>query len=202
MSEPLYRIRGSSQLRGTVPIHGAKNAALPCLAATLLSAESCVIHNLPNITDVRLFADILRHLGARVEIDVEARCARVHSAQDPATIPPDHLVANQRASFLVMGPLLARCGQSVCAAPGGDVIGQRPLDVHLSGFAALGAEVPLRRRALQRPRHASARRADSAGTIPASSVPRTCCSLPAVPRGARRSSTPPRSRRWPAWRRC
>ena len=141
MSEPLYRIRGGSQLRGTVPIHGAKNAALPCLAATLLSAEPCVIHNLPNITDVRLFADILRHLGAEVEIDAEARCARVHAAQDPTTRPPDHLVANQRASFLVMGPLLARCGNSVCAAPGGDVIGQRPLDVHLTGFAALGAEV-------------------------------------------------------------
>ena len=141
MSEPLYRIRGSGRLSGEVKISGAKNAAVPCLAAALLTREPCRIRNLPLIGDVDLFARILQHLGAEVEIDAAEHTATVRAAGELGDAAPNDLVATQRASFLVMGPLLARLGRSRCAAPGGDIIGQRPLDVHLRGFEALGAEV-------------------------------------------------------------
>ena len=139
--EPLYRIQGGGPLRGEVLISGAKNASLPCLAATLLTDEPCTIRNLPAIADGALFLEILEALGAEVAFDAEAHTATVRAAKPLAEAPPDRLVANQRASFLVMGPLLAREGRGACAAPGGDIIGQRPLDVHLRGFHALGADV-------------------------------------------------------------
>lgn len=139
--EPLYRIQGGGPLSGEVLISGAKNASMPCLAATLLTDEPCTIRNLPAIADVALFLEILRALGAEVSFDAEAHSATVRAAGPLAEAPPDRLVANQRASFLVMGPLLAREGRGACAAPGGDIIGQRPLDVHLRGFHALGADV-------------------------------------------------------------
>lgn len=139
--EPLYRVQGGGPLRGDVRTSGAKNAALPCLAATLLTAEPCTIRNLPSIADVGGFLAILSQLGAEVDHDPAAHCVTVRAAGPLAEAPPDQLVANQRASFLVMGPLLAREGRVACAAPGGDVIGQRPLDVHLRGFRALGADV-------------------------------------------------------------
>lgn len=141
MSEALYRIQGGARLSGTVAISGAKNAAMPCLAAALLTDEPCLIRNVPVIEDVELFMTILRALGVRAELDVEAHTATVCVEDELGDTPPSELVANQRASFLVMGPLLARLGHCASAAPGGDVIGQRPLDVHLSGFAALGAEI-------------------------------------------------------------
>ena len=139
--EPLYRVQGGGPLRGDVRTSGAKNAALPCLAATLLTAEPCTIRNLPGIADVGGFLAILSQLGAEVDHDPAAHRVSVRAAGPLAEAPPDQLVGNQRASFLVMGPLLAREGRGACAAPGGDVIGQRPLDVHLRGFRALGADV-------------------------------------------------------------
>ena len=139
--EPLYRVQGGGPLRGDVRTSGAKNAALPCLAATLLTGEPCTIRNLPAIADVTGFLEILRRLGAEVDHDPAAHRVTVRAAGPLAEAPPDRLVANQRASFLVMGPLLAREGRGACAAPGGDIIGQRPLDVHLRGFRALGADV-------------------------------------------------------------
>ena len=141
MSGPLYRIQGGGQLRGEVRVSGAKNAAMPCLAAALLTEQPCVVRNLPAIADVRLFLDILESLGVEVDFDAKAHVAIVRARGGLGEAPPDNLVANQRASFLVMGPLLAREGRGACAAPGGDIIGQRPLDVHLRGFAALGADV-------------------------------------------------------------
>ena len=139
--EPLYRVQGGGPLRGDVRTSGAKNAALPCLAATLLTAEPCTIRNLPAIADVGGFLAILTQLGAEVDHDPAAHRVTVRAAGPLAEAPPDQLVGNQRASFLVMGPLLARGGRGACAAPGGDLIGQRPLDVHLRGFRALGADV-------------------------------------------------------------
>ena len=139
--EPLYRVQGGGPLRGDVRTSGAKNAALPCLAATLLTAEPCTIRNLPDIADVGGLLAILSQLGAEVDHDPAAHRVTVRAAGPLAEAPPDQLVGNQRASFLVMGPLLAREGRGACAAPGGDLIGQRPLDVHLRGFRALGADV-------------------------------------------------------------
>ena len=141
MSDAVYRIRGGVPLQGAVAISGAKNAAMPCMAAALLTAEPCTLHNVPAIGDVDLFAEILQCLGVRVDRSAGSQSLTLHAAGPLSDSPPTHLVMNQRASFLVMGPLLARLGRGACAAPGGDVIGQRPLDVHLHGFSALGATV-------------------------------------------------------------
>lgn len=137
----MYRIRGGVPLHGAVTISGAKNAAMPCMAAAMLTSEPCTLHNVPAIGDVDLFANILQHLGVRVDLSPDRHRLTIQAAGPLTDSPPTHLVINQRASFLVMGPLLARLGRGVCAAPGGDVIGQRPLDVHLHGFSALGATV-------------------------------------------------------------
>ncbi|MCS7002275.1 MAG: UDP-N-acetylglucosamine 1-carboxyvinyltransferase, partial [Dehalococcoidia bacterium] len=115
-------------------------AVLPAMAAALLTDEPCVIHGVPRIEDVSILAQVLRSLGAVVEwigpttIQISARTITSHLA-------PSDLVKRMRASFLVMGPLLARLGEAASCAPGGDVIGQRPIDVHLIGFKTLGAEI-------------------------------------------------------------
>ena len=141
MTQVSYHIDGGARLHGAVPISGGKNAAMPCMAAALLTDAPCRITNVPMIDDVRLFGAILEHLGADVTVDPAANTLHLAAPGPLGDAPPDRLVANQRASFLVMGPLLARLGRAACSAPGGDGIGQRPLDVHLRGFAALGADI-------------------------------------------------------------
>ncbi len=137
-----FRIQGGRRLEGAVAVSGAKNAALPAMAAALLSADECVIENVPSIDDIIFMAEILRHLGADVQRDSEdAGVYRVDGRGVKETTAPSRLVTSLRASFLVMGALLGRFGEAACSPPGGDVLGQRPLDVHLSGFAALGAKV-------------------------------------------------------------
>jgi UDP-N-acetylglucosamine 1-carboxyvinyltransferase len=138
MSERLV-IRGGRPLRGDVAVSGSKNAALYTLAAGLLSSDPVTIRNVPEIADIGEMADVCRSLGAEVEID--GTTVHVQAREFTATAPPSELVMALRASFLVMGPVLARAGEAACASPGGDVIGIRPLDVHLAGFRALGAEV-------------------------------------------------------------
>ena len=138
-AEPYLRIDGQRRLNGELRVNGAKNAALPCLAATLLSDEPSRLRRVPEIRDVRRFLQILTALG--VESRSEAGEVVVRPSDVCQAAPPDDLAASLRASFLVMGPLLARAGEASCGAPGGDVIGARPLDVHLAGFRALGAEV-------------------------------------------------------------
>ena len=142
-AEPLYRIRGGRRLEGAITVGGAKNAAMPCLAAALLGDGPSLIERVPDIADVRGFCEILASLGAAVSHDPESGAVEVsvESIDGLADCPPDRLVAEQRASFLVMGALLARRGRASCGTPGGDVIGARPVDVHLAGFRALGAEV-------------------------------------------------------------
>lgn len=139
-----YRIEGGRRLEGTVAISGSKNAALYALSACLLTGEECVIRNVPAIGDIEFMVAILQRLGARVE-----RCGphefRIAATKIATYEAPAELVVHLRASFLVMGPLLARFGQAACPPPGGDVIGLRPLDVHLAGFRALGARVYRRR---------------------------------------------------------
>ena len=142
-TEPLLRISGNRRLQGSVTVGGAKNAAMPCLAAALLGDGPSLIERVPDIADVAGFCQILTSLGVTVSYDrdggtVELAAESVDALGD---CPPDRLVAAQRASFLVMGALLARRGHASCGTPGGDVIGARPLDVHLAGFRALGAEV-------------------------------------------------------------
>lgn len=141
-SDTYLQIRGGRSLSGAVTIGGAKNAALPCLAATLLTDQPSRLRRVPDISDVRRFCDILQALGAEVEFDSDSGEVEVRPPPGGcAETPPDQLVASLRASFLIMGPLLARSGRAACGAPGGDLIGARPLDVHLAGFRAFGAQV-------------------------------------------------------------
>lgn len=133
-------IEGGYKLGGSAVISGAKNAALPAMAACLLTAEDCIIENVPDIEDVRILGEVLRHLGASVE-NLDKNCLRINAAHIHTLAAPSRLVTKMRASFLVMGPLLARFGEAASCPPGGDVIGQRPIDVHLTGFSAFGAHL-------------------------------------------------------------
>ncbi len=134
-----FVIRGGRPLRGSVQVSGSKNASLYTLAAALLTADPVTIRNAPEIADIGEMADVCRSLGADVEVD--GTTVHLQASEFTSTAPPMDKVMALRASFLVMGPLLAREGEAACASPGGDVIGVRPLDVHLAGFRALGAEV-------------------------------------------------------------
>ncbi|MBM2810533.1 MAG: murA1 [Chloroflexi bacterium] len=133
-------IRGGRPLRGTVRVGGAKNAALPIMAAALLTEETCVIHNLPAIEDISTMADLLRSLGADVSFP-DRHSAVVNAGHLKSTRAPAEFVAKMRASFLVMGPLLARLGSAEAGHPGGCEIGIRPVNVDVEGFSAMGAKV-------------------------------------------------------------
>lgn len=133
--------RGGAQLRGRVAVGGAKNAALPAMAAALLTEEECVLENVPLLEDVVVMAELLRALGAEVELDPERHRVRIRANTVHAFEPPPALVARMRASFLVTGPLLARFGRAQSVAPGGCQLGTRPVDVDLRGFRKLGAHI-------------------------------------------------------------
>ena len=144
VAEPALRIVGGRPLHGTVDIGGAKNAAMPCLAAALLGDAPSLIERVPAITDVRDFCNMLRHLGASVSHDSESGTVEVAPPSPDSLVnaAPDVLVGQQRASFLLVGALLARGLSHVeSVTPGGDKIGKRSLDIHLKGFRALGVEV-------------------------------------------------------------
>jgi UDP-N-acetylglucosamine 1-carboxyvinyltransferase len=133
-------ISGGNPLRGTVQISGSKNAALPIIAATLLTSEPCVIRGVPNLSDIQFMCDILRWLSVKVthhkaEGIVEAR------AEHPLGVAPYELVRKMRASICLLGPLLARLRNCKVSLPGGCVIGDRPIDQHIKGLKRLGAEV-------------------------------------------------------------
>jgi UDP-N-acetylglucosamine 1-carboxyvinyltransferase len=135
-----YVVQGGAVLRGTVQISGAKNHALAAMCAALLTDEDVVLSNVPDITDVASLAELLSSLGAEVEWSGPGRM-RINASGVHTFEAPTELISENRASFQVMGPLLARHGYAASAPPGGDVIGQRPIDVHLSGFEGLGAAV-------------------------------------------------------------
>ena len=139
-AEPRIRIEGGVPLVGSVPIGGAKNAALPALAATLLTSEECVLDNVPDLADIATMTTLLRRLGATVEID-DRRRVRVRADKIATTAAPPDLVAKMRASFLVAGPLLGRFGEMSATTPGGCRLGARPVDVDVRGFRRMGATV-------------------------------------------------------------
>ncbi len=134
-----YVIDGGRPLHGEVAVSGSKNAALYAVAAGLLTDEQVTLRNVPRIADIGEMAALCQSVGSEVSIDGDT--VRMRTPSFTTTAPPADLVAKLRASFLVMGPLLARAGEAACAPPGGDVIGSRPLDVHFAGFRALGAHV-------------------------------------------------------------
>jgi UDP-N-acetylglucosamine 1-carboxyvinyltransferase len=135
------RITGGRALKGTIPISGAKNAALKLMAAALLTDKALTLTNVPGITDIGLMAQLLRHMGVVVS---EKNGGFILDASGiEGYTAPYELVSKMRASFIVLGPLLARHGQARVSLPGGDAIGTRPVDLHLSGLEQLGATITL-----------------------------------------------------------
>lgn len=139
--ERAIMIDGGAPLTGTVTIGGAKNAALPVLAATLLTGDECVLNNVPDLADIRTMLALLRVLGAEVEHDQPRKRVRVRAERITQNEAPAELVAKMRASFLVAGPLLARTGEVIASTPGGCQLGARPVDVDVRGFRQMGATV-------------------------------------------------------------
>ncbi|MCI0490089.1 MAG: UDP-N-acetylglucosamine 1-carboxyvinyltransferase [Blastocatellia bacterium] len=137
-----FRIKGGRRLEGRVQISGAKNSALPCMAATLLTPETVTLHNLPYVRDIITMRRLLEDLGSTVLMP-ELRTLKISAAKVEFFEAPYDLVKTMRASVLALGPLLARFGEARVSMPGGCAIGQRPIDLHLSGFEKLGAEVTL-----------------------------------------------------------
>lgn len=135
-----FVVEGGRRLEGTIRPGGNKNAALPILAACLLTDEPVVLRNLPDIQDVRVMLQILEGLGASVE-QLGPNVARIHARGDISPNPDAVLSRKIRASILLAGPLLARCGQVAVAKPGGDAIGRRRVDTHLLALEALGAQI-------------------------------------------------------------
>src|SRR5689334_2737516 len=132
------RIHGGRPLSGSIKISGSKNSALPILAATLLTREPCILRRIPDLSDTHYMLQILMHLGAHVERasgTVSVTADRVES------VAPYEVVRKMRASVCVLGPLLGRCKEATVSLPGGCVIGDRPIDLHLKGFEALGAAI-------------------------------------------------------------
>jgi UDP-N-acetylglucosamine 1-carboxyvinyltransferase len=129
-------VHGGHKLSGSVRISGSKNSALPILAATLLTKEPCVISNVPDLSDIHFMLQILSHLGASVER--ASGTVRVAAAKIISEAPYD-IVRKMRASVCVLGPLLGRKKKAIVSLPGGCVIGDRPIDLHLRGFESLGA---------------------------------------------------------------
>jgi UDP-N-acetylglucosamine 1-carboxyvinyltransferase len=138
-----FHIRGPSRLAGTVRAGGAKNAALPALAAALLTDQPVVLRDVPAVRDIRTMGRLLEHLG--MEVTRDGGTVTVHRTGPPSSAhdAPYELVKTMCASVLVLGPLLARYGHAQVSLPGGCAIGVRPIDQHLAGLAALGAEVEL-----------------------------------------------------------
>jgi len=139
---PKIVVETSPPLKGTVRVSGAKNAILPIIAASLLSSDRCVLDETPMLDDVEIMCEVLVSLGADIRktasgrIEIDSRNIDNHEA-------PYELVRRMRASFLVMGPILARLGKARISMPGGCAIGTRPIDLHLKGFKAMGAEIIL-----------------------------------------------------------
>ncbi|MCP4135933.1 MAG: UDP-N-acetylglucosamine 1-carboxyvinyltransferase [bacterium] len=138
-----YKITGGKKLSGEVAISGAKNAALPIIVASLLADGKTVLQNVPDLKDIRTILKVIEFLGAKIEFDTNSNSLTidVHSIKNNEV--PYELVKTMRASVYVMGPLLARIGEADVSLPGGCAIGERPVDIHLSGFEAMGATISL-----------------------------------------------------------
>ena len=136
-----YTIHGGKPLSGVLPVSGSVNASLPIICASLLSAQPCVIHNVPDISDVHNLLAIITDLGVKVAYDAPTHTLRVDAGVLKKSEPDPALVKKFRGSVLLIGPLLARTGSVTLPFPGGDLIGKRPIDTHLLAMRALGGVV-------------------------------------------------------------
>ncbi|MGZ8848007.1 MAG: UDP-N-acetylglucosamine 1-carboxyvinyltransferase [Pyrinomonadaceae bacterium] len=137
-----FRIRGGNPIKGRVSISGAKNSALPCMAAAILTPETITLHNIPYVRDIITMRRLLEDLGAHV-LTPELRTHKISAANVELMAAPYELVKTMRASVLALGPLVARFGKARVSLPGGCAIGARPIDLHLAGLTKMGAEVYL-----------------------------------------------------------
>jgi UDP-N-acetylglucosamine 1-carboxyvinyltransferase len=134
-----FVIRGGKALEGEVAVSGAKNSALPVLAASLLTSEPVTLHRIPPVRDIATMEKLIAHIGAKVA--VTNGCVSIQAAKIKKPEAPYDLVKTMRASSLVLGPLIARCGRARVSLPGGCAIGARPINLHVAGLERLGAEV-------------------------------------------------------------
>jgi UDP-N-acetylglucosamine 1-carboxyvinyltransferase len=138
----MFVIQPNGPLKGEVNISGAKNSALPILAACLLGTEEIILDEVPKLKDIEVMVEILRNLGAKVDY-INETSLRIDPSNVNKTETPFELMDKMRASFIVMGPLLSRFGHALTKAPGGCNIGKRPIDLHIKGFNYLGAEAKI-----------------------------------------------------------
>jgi UDP-N-acetylglucosamine 1-carboxyvinyltransferase len=142
-------ITGGNKLEGTVPISGAKNAALPLMCTPLLTDEPVTLTNLPRLADITTLSDLLNHMGVGIMIAganggrMKGRSLTFDASNITDTVAPYDIVRKMRASILVLGPLVARAGEAIVSLPGGCAIGNRPIDLHLKALEALGADIDL-----------------------------------------------------------
>lgn len=137
-------IRGGKPLRGQIPISGAKNACLTLMPAALLTEEPLVLTNAPRLADIETMTKLLLSLGAAVELSEQGCRLRIRAKEFESTVAHYDIVRKMRASILVLGPMLARCGQAVVSLPGGCAIGARPVDLHIKGLEAMGGTFELK----------------------------------------------------------
>src|SRR6202521_5233987 len=138
-----FVIRGGNPLLGTIRVSGAKNAALPCMAAALLTDDPVILENIPQVRDIQTTRNLLAAMGAEVELGygrAEHRTT-LHCKNLASPEASSELVKTMRASALVLGPLVARCGRARVSLPGGCAIGARPIDMHIKGLEQLGAKI-------------------------------------------------------------
>ena len=135
-----FKITGKNPLNGVIKVSGAKNAALPIVIATLVEKGEYILRNVPNLRDIRILMKLLEDLGMEVEKLDETSYKIINNGikRNEASY---EIVKKMRASFLVMGPMIANLDEAVVSLPGGCAIGSRPVDLHLKGFEALGAEI-------------------------------------------------------------
>lgn len=134
-----FVVKGGTRLQGEIATSGAKNSALPAVAATLLTDQRVVLRHIPRVRDVRTMQRLLMDIGAKTEVDGE--CVQIHVADVRSPEAPYELVKTMRASSLVLGPLVARTGRARVSLPGGCAIGARPINLHLAGLEQLGAKI-------------------------------------------------------------
>jgi UDP-N-acetylglucosamine 1-carboxyvinyltransferase len=139
----IYKIRGGKKLSGEITISGAKNAALPIIVASLMAEGETILRNVPNLMDIRTIIKVIEALGAETHFDQVKNILKITAKNIKNNEIPYELVKTMRASVYVMGPLLALTGEADVSLPGGCAIGERPVDIHLSGFEAMGAKIIL-----------------------------------------------------------
>ncbi|MBK8208226.1 MAG: UDP-N-acetylglucosamine 1-carboxyvinyltransferase [Planctomycetes bacterium] len=140
-----FVVSGGARLTGNVTVSGSKNAALPMMAAALLAKGTTILRNVPDLSDVRLMADILDTLGCDVTLFPQPGVVVIDVVDESNISAPYELVSEMRASFCVLGPLLARRGEAHVSQPGGCTLGERPVDLHIKGIQAIGCEVAFHR---------------------------------------------------------